>query len=225
MVFLSIIQQSFLFKDIPVKELDKILTSLHYEVVHYNKGSIVFCPHKKSDILGILLCGQLEVKRYSAFGNSILLDTLKPGNLVAAPSVFSSNPYYPSTIIATTACDIMLIKKDDMLVLLRDNPSIQFAFLELISNQVLYMSSRVDLISQPSLKVRVISYLLNQYEKTQNHCIDLPYSKKKWADYLYVQPQSLSRILRQLEEDGLLRFKGRKIFLLNIPSLYELINV
>jgi len=74
--------------------------------------------------------------------------------------------------------------------------------------------------------VRVASYLLEQLERgaRSDGCIVLPAPKKTIASLLNLTPETLSRVLRNLVEEGVLTVSGRRIRVRNRAQLARLLT-
>ena len=74
--------------------------------------------------------------------------------------------------------------------------------------------------------VRVAAYLLEQFERSArtDGCIVLPAPKKTIASLLNLTPETLSRVLRNLVEDGVLTVNGRRIRVRNRAPLARLVT-
>lgn len=214
------LERCYIFKDSTQEEIHDILKNITYTTKHYDKGSIIFSPNDTSDTLSIILNGQLEIHKIRMSGESIIVATKGPYDLIAAPSVFSKKTCYAGTVIATSTCQLMLIDKRDFTKVLTKNEKVMSLFLEFLSNQVIFMNNRLELISHSTLNKKVISYLLSEYQRTNNQTIHIPYSKKRWASYLNAQPPSVSRSLSELEKKGFIGVNKRKIHLRNLAALY-----
>lgn len=75
--------------------------------------------------------------------------------------------------------------------------------------------------------VRVAAYLLEQLERSAraDGCIVLPAPKKTIASLLNLTPETLSRVLRNLLEDGVLTVSGRRIRVRNRAQLARLVTL
>lgn len=152
-------------------------------------------------------------------GESIIVATKGPYDLIAAPSVFSNKSCYAGTVIATSSCQLMHFEKDVFTKMLSQNERVMGLFLEFLSNQVIFMNNRLELISHSTLNKKMISYLLAEHQRTNNQTIHIPYSKKRWANYLNAQPPSISRSLNELEKKGFIHVNKRKITLTDLEGL------
>lgn len=213
-----------LFSTLTDKEFEDLIESAEVTYRTLQKHETLFSPHDPSDHIGIILGGGVEVHQHQLSGIDIILDTKGPYDLIAGPSVYSSHTQYANTIIATKKSDVLLIKKDEWNRLIYFQPKLLEAFLQFLSNQVVFMSFRLSLISQPTLKKKLVRYLLHQYHSTNSDIIILPFSKKKLSEYLNAQPQSLSRTFKELVTDGYISMEKNTVHLLCPHQLSTLLH-
>ncbi|PAB60675.1 Crp/Fnr family transcriptional regulator [Anaeromicrobium sediminis] len=215
------LENCYIFKNSTKEEIYRLVRSMTFTIKTFDKDIIIFSPNDKSNTLSILLDGTLEIQKIRMSGESIIVATKKAYDIIAAPSVFSKKHSYAGTVIATSPCKLMLIDKEEFTKVLMMDRKVMSLFLEFISNQVIFMNNRLELISHSTLNKKIISYLLAEYRRTNSKTIHIPYTKKKWADYLNAQPPSISRSLSELEKKGFIEVNKREIKITNLEGLYD----
>lgn len=212
-----------LFSTLTDQEYQSIMETVHYKKRTFEKNEILFSPLDSTDHIAIIIKGSVEIHQLEVSGHDIILDSMGPYQLIAGPSVYSSHPQYANTVMATKKSQVILIDKEEWRRLISLEPKLLDAFLQFLSDKVLFMSFRLNLLSQPTLKKKIVAYLLKQQQEKNRPFIHLPYSKKKLSDYLNAQPQSLSRTLKQLVEEGYIEMDKNTIRLLDIDGLKNLL--
>ncbi len=115
----------------------------------------------------------------------------------------------------------MEIEKNELTKLLTMDQSVMYLFLEFIADQVIFINNRLELIAHTTLKKKIAYYLLAEYRNTKCNSIYIPYSKRKWAEYLNVQPPSISRTLNEFESKGLIVVNQRNLSIINMSGLVK----
>lgn len=219
----QILSNCMLFDHLNSNQISKLFDNIQYKRIQCMKDTTIFSPNDLSQSIGIILKGNVEIQRYSPSGSSMIIGTKKPSDLIAAPSVYSSLEQYAGHVVAAKDCDILLIDKIEFTQLLNKDHVMLDKFLEFLSNQVVFMSKRVNLLMQNTLKKKIAMYIIGHLECDQS-IIQLPFSKRKWAEYLNAQPQSISRTLRELEQNQLISFEHRTIQVLNYEALEKILS-
>jgi CRP-like cAMP-binding protein len=216
---------SALFKNINQSEIDHALSSVEYEVKHYEKGDLIFGIDHTTKYIGIILEGCIEVQKNLASGKTISILNKKKGDLFGEGSVFSKTSTYPCNIFSKTKTTIFLISKQNMLHMISSNPMVLNNFLSSFADRVLLLNLKTELLSYSSIQQKIafsLLYLMEEY--TQDNVITLPYSKKAWAEHLNVSRPSLFRELKVLCNQKTIHMENLTITILKKDALVNLLN-
>jgi len=89
-----------LFSHLSPIEIEQFLSTVTYKIKTLNVEDILFDPFDIANQIAVLLSGSLDVQKIFPDGKMIILERKKPTETIAADSLFSSYPYYPSTVVA-----------------------------------------------------------------------------------------------------------------------------
>jgi len=218
---LNLLQNNFLFKGIDSENVKKIYEETKYHINKYDKGEIIAHEEEECSTIGLILEGTIELQRIYPSGKYIVLNKLTLGDVFGEAIIFSKQENYPATVIALNQCSILYIDKVDMLELFSREKRILENFLELLSNKVLMLNSKIKNISFKNIKHRVINYILETMKLQKNSVIKLKESKESIAAALGIPRPSLSRELINLRDMGYIDFDRSNIKILDIEALEE----
>ncbi|KEZ86063.1 cAMP-binding protein [Clostridium sulfidigenes] len=218
---LKLLQNNFLFKGIDSENLKKIYEETRYHINKYDKGEIIAHEEEECSTIGLILEGTIELQRIYPSGKYIVLNKLTLGDVFGEAIIFSKQENYPATVIALNQCSILYIDKVDMLELFSREKRILENFLELLSNKVLMLNSKIKNISFKNIRHRVINYILETMKLQKNSTIKLKESKESIAAALGIPRPSLSRELINLRDMGYIDFDRSNIKILDIEALEE----
>ncbi len=218
---LKLLQNNFLFKGIDSENLKKIYEETKYHINKYDKGEIIAHEEEECSTIGLILEGTIELQRIYPSGKYIVLNKLTLGDVFGEAIIFSKQENYPATVIALNQCSILYLNKVDMLELFSREKRILENFLELLSNKVLMLNSKIKNISFKNIKHRVINYILETMKLQKNSVIKLKESKESIAAALGIPRPSLSRELINLRDMGYIDFDRSNIKILDIEALEE----
>ena len=170
---LKLLQNNFLFKGIDSENLKKIYEETKYHINKYDKGEIIAHEEEECSTIGLILEGTIELQRIYPSGKYIVLNKLTLGDVFGEAIIFSKQENYPATVIALNQCSILYIDKVDMLELFSREKRILENFLELLSNKVLMLNSKIKNISFKNIRHRVINYILEAMKLQKNSTIKL----------------------------------------------------
>lgn len=216
---LNELQNNFLFKGIDSANLKNIYEKTKYHTNKYGKGEIIAHEEDYCNTVGLILEGAIELQRIYPSGKYIVLNKLKVGDVFGEAIIFSKKNTYPATVVALNQCSILYIDKVDMLELFSRERKILENFLELLSNKVLMLNSKIKNISFKNVRHRVINYILEAMKLQQSSVVKLTENKESIAASLGIPRPSLSRELINLRDMGYIDFDRNNIKILDLEAL------
>ena len=163
--------------------------------------------------------GKVKIYRLSEMGKEQVLRILKPGDFTGELAVFSASIHesYAEAMVDTEFC---LITRSDLQRLLEKYPSISLKLLSEFSRRLENSEKQTTRISTERVETRIAQYLLEQLQESDDSFeITLPMSKKDIASYIGTSPETLSRKLTELEEEGYIKQARKKIQITDIDGL------
>ncbi|RXI50029.1 Crp/Fnr family transcriptional regulator [Clostridium tetani] len=220
---IEVLKNSIVFKNIEEKDIIKILDSINYTIKFFHREENIAIEEDPCQSLGIIISGNVEIQKIFASGKVITIDRLKQGNIFGEVIIFSNMRKYPATITAVQEASIMFISKEEILKLCSLNSKFLNNFMGLLSNKILMLNKKVKNLSYNSIRQKVSSYLLQEYEKRGNLILKLNISRKEMAELLGVPRPSLSREMIKMKEEGLIDFNKNIIKILDEEALEDIL--
>ncbi|MBP2658343.1 MAG: putative transcriptional regulator, Crp/Fnr family [Firmicutes bacterium] len=214
-----------LFKNYSTLQIREFLANTNYSINRYKKNQLIFRMDQPITHIGIVLTGSVEVQKVIQSGRMINLVYKERGEIIAEGTVFSTIPTYPCQVTSREATDILLLPKQYMFQALGCNPSLLTNLLQLMSDKLIMLNTKIELLSYCSIQSKIAFSLLhciNQNPVAQ--VIELPYSKKAWAEHLNVPRPSLCRELRNLCKTDIITLNKRTITIVNRTQLEAMLN-
>ena len=179
-------------------------TSNEYTIKHYQKNEMIKNEGDQCNEIGYIISGNVNI--YSALfsDESYLINHLIPKSTFGESIIFSKDPTYLGNIICNKECDIAFINKQ-MIINKLENNSFRSFFIELLSNKTMLIQNRVKILSQKSIKEKILFYLSQEYKKNKSKVIAIP-SKQRLAEILNIPRPSLSRELIKLKENNIIDY-------------------
>lgn len=220
----SCLAHCVIFKDKSNSEIYNILSSIDYKIETFNSGDLIFGVSQKTEYMGIILDGCVEVQKHLASGKVVSILYKERGELFGEGSIFSKTITYPCNIFAKKKTSVLLLNKNNMLNLLQNDAYLLSNFITSFANRLLALNLKTELLSYSCIQQKIafsLLYLLDNYKK--NNLITLPFSKKTWSEHLNVSRPSLFRELKNLSDKGILSISDRSIEILNICEIENLL--
>lgn len=206
------------FKNLDQESLAKI--SDITKCRHFEKGDTVFSPYLKVGLI-IISSGELKEYQLAESGKEQLLRLLGPGDFLGEYSLFGNDD--PATFgEALTPLDVCIVRQDDFIKLLTSQPSIGIKLLEQYSKRLKATDNLVTNATTESVPKRLASYLRELSKESKSNNVLLPMSMKDLATFLGTTPETLSRCVRRLEDEGILAKEKRQFHILKPHGLEEI---
>ena len=156
------------------------------------KVSTLFYENDICNCIGIILEGKLSIVSYLENGDEVVFNTLYTNDIFGNNLVFSSTPYYKGNIITNEDSVVALIKKKDLLTLLKKNEAFLIEYQRIHSNFTKNLNNKIKLLSMTSAEERLYFYLHENKNIIEFKSITV------LAKELYLQRETLSRLITKL---------------------------
>lgn len=212
-----------IFEGLTSAEIEKVLGLIHYRLKRYTKDQVIFSQHQIAHSLGLIVEGKVKVAKFFPSGNNIIIARFQYPDSFGEGTLFSSQNLNPSTIIADTEASILFIDQPNLLKLFSAHQKIMSNYIGLLSSKLVMLNQKISLLSLGAIRKKLAFYFLDLAHSQQSFTLNLPYSKHYLAQYLCIPRPSLSREIARMQQDGLIKSKGRTIVLADIRSLEEIL--
>jgi CRP-like cAMP-binding protein len=210
-----------LFKDIEEIELIELMSLINPRTTNYSKNETIAFEGDECTSIGIILEGNIEIQKLFLSGKTMIVNSLGEGDIFGEVIVFSKMKTYPSTIIASSMAKILFISKNDIVNICSLNIVLLNNFMELLSNKILVLNKKIKNLSFDTIREKICSYILDEYQKQKSKNIILPFTRKEMAENLGVQRPSLSREFIKMKEEGLIDFNKNNVTILDMEALED----
>jgi CRP/FNR family transcriptional regulator, dissimilatory nitrate respiration regulator len=180
---------------------------------HYSNGQILFHRNEKPQAIYAVKFGQIRLLHYTRSGQIISHYTVHAGELCAEIVLFLD--VYTCSAIAEEPTQVLAFPKPAFLNALQHDPSFAMAFMTQLSYRLHSTKVMVELRSIRSAPERVLHYL-QLIAPPEEITVVLEQPLKNIAADLGISSEALSRALTQLETDGVIARKKRKITILQV---------
>ncbi|MBE9213476.1 Crp/Fnr family transcriptional regulator [Plectonema cf. radiosum LEGE 06105] len=195
---------SFKIKDLP-KNLLAAMT-------HHNlaDGEILFYQNEVANAVFVVDYGCIKLIHYIDDGTTVNHYAVKPGEYFAEVALF--NETYVCSAIAKNLTRVISFPKQLFLDALHSDANLSRKFTEQLARRLHQTKLLLELRGIRSARDRFLHYLQVMIPPDQT-TLDLEQPLKDVASDIGITPEALSRVLSQLQNEGILtRFKRKIIF-------------
>ena len=189
-------------------------------------GEVLY--HQGDACRGILCIesGMIGIRKIDADGNSVLLGLAYPGDTLGYRALLMRQDHDVSAEVLKKGT-VCLIGEATVRSLLEHNPSLGQRFLQ---RAVQDLGEAEDkFLESVTLTVRarfahLLLILKDRYATDVEDgaiSLELPLSRQDLAAMIGIRPETMSRTIRQFEDDGIAHFSGRTVHVPRIASLLD----
>lgn len=216
--FIPLLGNCSLFAGLPVAEIESLISGIHYQVKQFNTDEVVTHHGDACNSLLIVLQGSVRGEMMDASGRVLKIEDIGAPRPLAVAFLFGQNNRYPVTISANETVRILALPKDSVIKLMQTNERFLINFMNAVSNRAQFISDRLKFHSFRSLKGKIADYLI-EADKNKTDVVFLTQTHEELADLFGVARPSLSRALRELHHEGLIKAEGKRIEIVNRSGL------
>lgn len=166
--------------------------------------------------------GLIGIRKVDAEGDSVLLRLVRPGETFGFRSFLTDEPHQVSAE-ALKESSLCLIPSSAATQMTRECPNTTLAFFRHLARDMAETETKVLETITASGRVRFLRLLVAFGAVEADTCQDersaqafeLPLSRQDIAAMIGVRPESMSRMIRAVQEEGLARFAGRRVEVLD----------
>jgi CRP/FNR family transcriptional regulator len=195
---------------------------------NYKKGQDIFFEDSRPLGLFCVNKGKIKIYKTGIDGKEQIIHFGKAGDFLGYRALIADEKYSVSAtaIEETTTC---FIPRDTFFEMLDNNPKLSRALLRSLCHEVGIANERIQSMAQKNVRERLADTLLLLHEtfnedNSGDSLIDITLPREDIANIVGTATETLIRLLSEFKSDGLVKFEGKKIRLLDIPKLQRLAN-
>lgn len=190
---------------------------------HFLPGEPVY--HEGDEPTGVycVSSGLVGIRKVDTDGESVLLRLVRPGETFGYRSLLTGAPHGVSAE-ALKEGDVCHLPAAGVHKMIADDPSLMMAFFRHLARDMADAETKVLETVTASCRVRFLRLLValggdaDGAAGSEVH-LELPVSRQDIASLIGVRSETMSRIIRAIEDEGLAHFKGRHV---DIPDCRRL---
>jgi CRP/FNR family transcriptional regulator, dissimilatory nitrate respiration regulator len=210
-----------LFEPLNAEQLARVRDSTHE--IRLQAGQPLFSQGDPARHFFMVLEGSLKLFLLSREGEEKVIELVSPDQFFAEAVMFMEHGRYPVNASALTESRLLAFDNHTFLELLQESRELTLRVLAAMSRRLHALVREIDELTLHNATYRFVTYLLQQ-ERTAGTRVDLPLPKQIIASRLSIKPETLSRILARLREQGLVEVAGESITLIDEPALRTLLE-
>lgn len=203
-----------------LEELEML--SSQKSVHHYQKGQIIYQQGSKALGLHCVHKGKIKLTRTGGDNREHIVHLARPGELIGYRALLAGTRYTISAV-ALDECVVCFIPRLDFIGLVQSNKQFSNALLHLLANTLGQAERQLLELAHKPVRERLAGALLTLQQTYGQPDSPEPFSitmsREDLAAMVGTAKETVSRLLTELKESGLIATRGSRITILDQPRL------
>ena len=208
-----------LFAGLDDHQLTRLLQTAHTQ--HLEEGQLLFSSQQPAQHFFLVRSGSIRLYLSTPDGVEKVLHLVSPGETFAEAITFMDGQVYPVNASALSKTEVLAFSNSTFRDILHESTDTCFRLMADMSSWLKRQINDINALTLQNASLRFSNFLLKHAPAGQQYdvSIELNVPKHVIASRLSIQPESLSRILRTMQNAGLVRVEGNVIHIPDIKKL------
>ncbi len=212
------------WRDLSDDELDSL--DKCKRMVHCEPGETLFSQGDPGNGVYCIQSGLIGLRRVDVNGNSVLIRLSSAGSTVGYRT-FLTREAHVNSAEALTASVLCYIPRPRVEQMLKSNPLLGERFLQHFCSDAAETESDYVRSLTMGMKSRFLHLILIFYERfgyqdeDGNSVVELPVKRGELAELVGVRPESISRLIDQLQSDEIMCFNDRRVHFSDVDEVLQ----
>lgn len=179
----------------------------------FSTGDMIFLEGERADGLWIVEEGHVKIFKLNPDGGEHILHLRGPDNTFNDIAALDGGNNPANAAALSAAVHVWLIPADVITYILTHNQRVALNVIRLLAVRVRSLVGQIEDLALYSVMVRLARFLLKQ---TEDSSLSGPgITRTAIAAHINTTPQTISNVLRSLEETGAIQFDRHRIIIVN----------
>ena len=186
------------------------------------RGTVVFNAGELCRGFYVVESGSVKLYKESADAKEHVIYVVMPGDCFGEAVLFLGTGY-PASAMAVQDAELILVRKDEFLQLLRENHEISFRLMAAMATWSHRLVRSIENLTLKDASARFAGYILSRLRPgaADGAIVSLAMPKQVLASHLGMTGETLSRLLARFEAENLILSKGRTVRVMSLQALRE----
>lgn len=207
-----------LFTGICEEDLPAMLKCMGSYQKKYHKNEIIFLESNEVRSVGIILSGIVHMVKENIEGDHTILVAMKEGELFGESFSCGSHLDSHVSFFAAVPCTVLFLPFYKVIHSCKMSCTFHHRLIEnmvrLIGDKNVQLMQKIEIISQKTLRGKIMTYLQNQSMEQNSRNFSIPLARLELAEYLCADRSALTRELSHMKKEGLIWYEKNNFQLL-----------
>lgn len=204
---LARIEQHHLFAPLSQEQRKAMLN--HSHVQQYTEDALIFNKNEAAASFYFILEGAVRLYFSAPDGKEKTVRIFEQGMSFAEAMMFMGRDSYPANAMAVMPSKLLVVDSQFYRKMIAQNADLAIFLLAKCCEHIHLLSQQIEMLSVLDARSRFVQYIRQQLPVNagDGYRLYVPMPKKDLAQYLAIRPETLSRLIRQLENEDILQWQ------------------
>lgn len=205
---LSVLRHMPLFAGLPEDQM-RLLAGLAREK-SFRAGQMIFADTQEARAFHLVVWGRVKIFKSTPEGREQTVFVFGPGEPFCLTLL--ADEFSPASAMSLEDSRILYFPSAVLEEVARKEPSLLFNLVLVLSRRLKESIELIESLSLKEIPQRLASFLVHSLARYGgDDRVELGFSQRELAKIIGATPETLSRVLRRMSEDGILSLQGRTI--------------
>ncbi len=198
----------------------------HRTIKKLRKKDMLFMEGDSCNFLHFIISGKIKIFKSNDFGKEFIINIYKNGDFLGHISLLENSKHKESAM-AIENTEVALIPREDFFQALYSNQEVAMKFIKLMSKDYAEAEDKLLKLAYDSARKRVaeaILYVSKKHNHSDSDNVSFSIDRENISSLSGISPESVSRNLSDLREEGLIETGNGTLKILNVKKLMTIKN-
>lgn len=175
----------------------------------FESGQYIYLQDENYTGIYVVLEGEVCLTAQNEQGKEFLVNRYVSGEVFGESGLVYEKCLESARAVKPSVC--VFLPKDKFTDLMSRNTSLSASIISLLGAWIVEFHGRFQTLSFTNVRQRVEHYFESEVKKTKNSILALKLKRHEMASNLGIRPETLSRILSDLQKDGLIKISSKNV--------------
>jgi len=198
----GVLEQSDFFRSLPAAQRRAVGAICIPKTMR--RREMLFLEGETGHSMFLMAQGVVQLFKTSPDGKEVVIKLVRPGEIFGEVVLFQRD-HYPVSACALTAAQVFLLPKRQFDLLL-DEGEFRRELVGMLLEKQRFLAEQIFRLSALDVEQRFFHFLREQYGEREEYAVDV--TKRELAAAIDALPETLSRLLLKLKEEGAVQWEG-----------------
>lgn len=209
------------FRDIESSLLDQLVPYMHQKT--YRKGELIFLEGDQGNEIYFIGSGSVSIYSFDK-SKKVILAFLREGEYFGEMALMKPGVVRSATAECLMTTRLYILRRHDFQLLIENDRNIAFRLLDYTMERLRRANQQIYDLTFLNVRSRIIKkllYMMESYttEPCDDYIIPVKITHQQMAEMVGAVRETVSKVLQELQDEGLIQIQDKRIHLLNLQLL------